>query len=413
LIDQDKEVNHGTSVVFIGGPLPLKEIEGSEGFSMAGYLVTSNIIKGLRAIGVDISLILSFFPMPAWPKTPVLFSRGGVETLEDGTPVTRLGFPNVTPLKQLWLGLAGAFALIRWGFKHRKDAKRVFLCYNLSVPPGCLIWVAARVTHSKMIAIVYDVDLPGVTVPNTIWHRLNFAQTKAVMPHLDGIVGITEWIGRDFAPRVPSICVPGGISDSLIDLFSVENDQEYKHKDLPTVVFAGHLNLSNGIGLLLDALTEAKEINVSLELIGDGPLLTLAKEVSKTDSRVKVRGRLSHDEVLLAYKAADAIISLRLQETLKTPYLFPSKLLEAMAVGKPLICTLPRNAPTTLQCALRKWAIVVDSEQKESVVSALKMLTTGDMIEANCKARMLRAWAIENLSWRNQCLKIKDLIDKV
>jgi glycosyltransferase involved in cell wall biosynthesis len=160
-------------------------------------------------------------------------------------------------------------------------------------------------------------------------------------------------------------------------------------------------------------MNEAPEINVSLELIGDGPLLMRAKEISKRDSRVKVRGRLSYDEVLLAYKAADAIVSLRLQETFKTPYLFPSKLLEAMAVGKPLICTLPRNAPTTLQCALRKWAIVVESEKRESVVSALKMLTTGDMIEANHKARMLRAWAIENLSWRNQCQKIKDLIDRV
>jgi len=413
LIGQHGKVNHNTSVAFIGGPLPLKKIEGNEAFSMAGYLVTSNIIKGLRNIGVDLSLILSFFPVPAWPKSTLLFSHGGLETLEDGTPVTRLGFPNVIPLKQLWLGLVGAFNLIQWGFRHRKDAKRVLLCYNLSVPPGCLIWVAAKITRSKMIAIVYDIDLPGVTVPNTIWHRLNFAQTKAVMPHLDGIVGITEWVERDFAPRVPSICVPGGISDSLIELFSVENDQEYKHKDLPTVVFAGHLSLSNGIGLLLDALNEAPEINVSLELIGDGPLLMRAKEISKRDSRVKVRGRLSYDEVLLAYKAADAIVSLRLQETFKTPYLFPSKLLEAMAVGKPLICTLPRNAPTTLQCALRKWAIVVESEKRESVVSALKMLTTGDMIEANHKARMLRAWAIENLSWRNQWQKIKDLIDRV
>jgi len=408
-----REVNHGTSVAFIGGPLPLKEIEGSEAFSMAGYLVTSNIIKGLRNVGVDLSLILSFYPVPSWPKSSVLYSHGGLKTLEDGTTVFRLGFPNLIPLKQLWLGLAGAFTLIQWGFKHRKNAKRVFLCYNLSVPPAFLIWVAAKVTRSKMIAIVYDIDLPGITVPNTIWHRLNFVQTKAVMPRLDGIVGITEWIERDFAPRVPSICVPGGISDSLINLFSVKNDREYKHKDLLTVVFAGHLSLANGIGMLLDALIEAPEINVSLELIGDGPLLMRAKEISKSDSRVKIRGRLSYDEVLLAYKAADAIVSLRLQETLKTPYLFPSKLLEAMAVGKPLICTLPRNAPSTLQCALRKWAIVVESEKRESVVCALKTLTTGDMIEANHKARMLRAWAIENLSWRNQCLKIKDLIDRV
>jgi len=407
------EVNCSTSIAFIGGPLPLKEIASSDGFSMAGYLVTSHIIKELRAIGMDVSLVLSFFPMPAWPKTHALFSHGGTETIEDGTLVTRLGFPNVTPLKQLWLGLAAVFALIRWSFKHRKNTKRVFLCYNLSVPPGCLIWMAARVTHSKMIAIVYDVDLPGVTVPNSIWHRLDFAQTKALMPHLDGIVGITKWISRDFAPKVPGICVPGGISDSLINRFSAENGQVHKHNDLPTVVFAGRLSLSNGIGLLLDALTVAPEIDVSLHLIGGGPLLARAKKISKSDDRVRVSGWLSHDKVLSAYAAADAIVCLRLQETLKTPYLFPSKLLEAMAVGLPLICTLPRNAPIALQSALRQWAIVVDSEQPASVVAALKMLTTGDVIEAKHKARMLRAWAIENLSWHNQCLRIQKLIERV
>ena len=404
-------IGRRTTVAFVGGPLRLATIAGSVGFSMAGYLATSNMLESLTAAGADVSLILSFFPMPAWPRARVLVARGGSETLEDGSPVVRLGYPNVTPLKQIWLGLSTAVVLMRWGFVHRRDSRRAILCYNLSVPPGYIVWIASRITHSRMVAIVYDMDLPGITVPDSIWHRLDFAQTKALMPRLDAIIGITEWIARDFAPDVPSICVPGGISDSLANRFSADDCRT--RSSLPRVVFAGRLSTSNGIGLLLDALAAEPDMNVRLQLIGDGPLLARARSMSQTDVRLEVVGGLPHEAVLSAYATADAIVCLRLQETLRTPYLFPSKLIEAMAVGLPLICTIPHNAPVEIQSALRRLAIVVDSEQSESVVAALKVLTSDGMLEASRKARMLRLWAIENLSWHTQCQKMLEFIERL
>lgn len=405
------EVRRGMSVAFIGGPLPLSEISSSDGFSMAGYLATSNMLEGLTTVGANISLIASYFLVPAWPKTRLLIAHGGSETLENGLPVTRLGFPNVTPLKQIWLGLAAAAVLMRWGFLHRRDSKRVVLCYNMSVPPGYLVWIAARIAHSQMVAIAYDIDLPGVTVPNSVWRRLDYAQTKALMPHLDGIIGVTEWIGRDFAPRVPSICVPVGIPDSLAGRFSA--DKEEAHSGPRKVVFAGSLTVANGVGLLLDTLTLAPDIDVQLELIGDGPLLARARSMSEGDARVVVKGRLPYEAVLSAYATADAIVCIRLQETLKTPYLFPSKLVEAMAVGVPLICAIPYNAPKEVQSALRRLAIVVDSEEPDSVAVALRVLTSGGIAEANRKARMLRVWAIKNLSWHTQCQRILEFIERL
>lgn len=407
----DAEVRKGMAVAFIGGPLRLNEVSGCDGFSMAEYLATSNMLEGLTAVGANVSLIASFIPIGAWPKTHVLIALGGSETLENGSPVVRLGFPNITPLKQIWLGLSSFFEVLRWGIRHRRDTKRVVLCYNLTVPPGSFVWLAAKLTRSRMIAVVYDISLPGVTVPDSFWRRMDLAQTKVLMPHLDGIIGITEWIGRDFAPHVPSICVPGGISDSLAGRFSMNDEQV--HGSACRVVFAGSLSVANGIGLLLDALAMAPDIDVQVELIGGGPLLARARNVSERDARVRIRGRLSHEGVLSAYALADAVVCIRLQETLKTPYLFPSKLVEAMAVGLPLICTLPHNAPMKIQAALERLAIVVDSEQPESVVAALRVLTSDGMSEASRKARMLRSWAIENLSWHTQCQRILEFIERL
>jgi glycosyltransferase involved in cell wall biosynthesis len=378
---------------------------------MAGYLTTSNMLEGLTGVGANVSLIVSFFPMPAWPRTHVLIAHGGSETLENGLPVVRLGFPNVTPLKQIWLGFSSFFTVLRWGVRHRKDTKRAVLCYNLSVPPGPFIWLAAKMTRSRMIAVVFDLDLPGVTVPNSLWRRLDFGQARALLPRVDGIVGITEWIGRDFAPDVRSICIPGGISESLAQRFSSERKQASTGP--PTLVFAGRLSRDNGVELLLDTMAAAPEIDVSLELIGDGPLLARARSMSERDARVRIGGRLPYERVLTAYASADAVACIRLQETLKTPYLFPSKLVEAMAVGLPLICTLPHNAPVEIQAALRQLAIVVDSEQPESVAAALRVLTSDDILEVRRKARKLRSWAIENLSWHTQCQKMLEFIERL
>ena len=66
-----------------------------------------------------------------------------------------------------------------------------------------------------------------------------------------------------------------------------------------------------------------------------------------------------------------------------------------------------------IQSALRRLAIVVDSEQPESVAAALRVLTSDGMLEVSRKARMLRLWAIENLSWHIQCKKMLEFIEQL
>jgi glycosyltransferase involved in cell wall biosynthesis len=62
-------------------------------------------------------------------------------------------------------------------------------------------------------------------------------------------------------------------------------------------------------------------------------------EAAAKDNRIDFRGYLSHGDVLLLYKSADLLINLRLTKVLNTQYFFPSKLMEYLASGTPVIST--------------------------------------------------------------------------
>lgn len=398
-----------STIAFINGPLPLDEVAGSAGFSMAGYLVTKNVLEGLVREGMDVSLVTAIAPMPAWPKSKVLFARGARRVLENGTPVERVGFPNVTPFKQLWVGLLVAGRLIGWAWVHRKRAIRVVLCYNMSVPPLVFVWIAARITRSRLAILAYDVDIPGVTVPDSVWRRLDYRETKALLPRVDGIIGVTERIRQDLAPRVAGICIPVGVEDQLIERF--RGPRECLRTRARRIVFAGALSPSNGIELLLEALRSAPDLDICLELIGDGPLLARVRDAAAGDSRIVAPGRLPYDEVLSAYASADAIVCIRLQRLLRTPYLFPSKLVEAMGTGIPLVCTLPDNACSGIRMVVENYALVVEQEDSACVLNALMKLSTEDETTLLQRAAALRSWTVEHLSWRVQCQRIAEFID--
>jgi glycosyltransferase involved in cell wall biosynthesis len=114
--------------------------------------------------------------------------------------------------------------------------------------------------------------------------------------------------------------------------------------DRPALVFAGRLTTAKDLGVLLRALALVQ--GATLTIAGDGaerePLETLAAGLGVRD-RVRFVGALPRPEVLGLMAAADAVVLSSAWEN------FPHGLVEALAMGTPVIATRVGGVPEIVE----------------------------------------------------------------
>lgn len=112
----------------------------------------------------------------------------------------------------------------------------------------------------------------------------------------------------------------------------------------PTLAFAGRLGPQKSLGVALEALGLVP--GVTLQIAGDGPdreqLEGRARELG-IEGRARFLGSLSRESVLRLFRAADAAVLSSSWENL------PHMVLEALAVGTPVIATAVGGVPEVVR----------------------------------------------------------------
>ena len=110
--------------------------------------------------------------------------------------------------------------------------------------------------------------------------------------------------------------------------------------DGPTLAFAGRITRQKALAVALEALAQVD--GVSLLVAGDGPDLGEVRRGASErglDGRVRFVGSLDRDDVLALFRAADASVLPSSWEN------FPHTVVEALAVGTPVIATAVGGVP--------------------------------------------------------------------
>jgi glycosyltransferase involved in cell wall biosynthesis len=109
------------------------------------------------------------------------------------------------------------------------------------------------------------------------------------------------------------------------------------------MVAAGSLHVLNGIEEMLAAMRLLPGTAFRLRIAGVGPLAERVREAQARDPRIEYLGGLPFEQVLDLYASADVLLNVRLTKTIDTRYYFPSKTMECLASGVPVITTCPGN----------------------------------------------------------------------
>jgi glycosyltransferase involved in cell wall biosynthesis len=352
---------------YLGTVIPDCPPYNGKAFSRAGNLAQLGLLRGLASIGSAPSRILTQRPLESFPGSRTLFVRKQCTELETGQIAELIPFFNLPIIRPIMVGLYVFITLIRWSRKLPRGSHKLVFTFNLTEPSGLFTLIASRLIGARAIAWINDINLPGETVPGNWMRRLDFWLHKKIMPRFDGLVVVNKNIAKDFAPNSRFICIDGGVRSQIVYAPNVQNNV-CQSRTFFCIVAAGSLDDQNGIAEILDAFALLKEPFYKLKIAGAGPLKGRIQEAQLKDPRIEYCGYLDHEQIQELYQSADLLINMRLSNRIKTPYFFPSKLLEYMASGTPVITTFSEH----IQEQYSNFVFILKDETPEGLANMIR-----------------------------------------
>jgi glycosyltransferase involved in cell wall biosynthesis len=391
------------AIAYVGSVVPNDKRYWNSAFSAAGSMFQTNLLLALKRAGLRIDPVLSFVPLPSFPRSKTVVVGPSSTELSNGLSIQLLPYINITPLKQLSIGAMTFLSLALWAWKHRRE-QRVIYSYNLTVPPGLFSWAAARLTRSKLVASLNDINVPGETVPGTWSTRLDYRLHRWLIPRLDGHVAVADAIMQDFAPERAFIRVEGGVTETVFQQTAVRSTST---DGTFTMVAAARLDASNGVQLLLDAFERVSEPRWRLIIAGSGPLEDAVKVAASRDPRITFAGFLPFEKVLQLYTRADLLLNIRATRTLHTRYFFPSKLMEYLASGTPVLTTDTGH----VEQEFGDFVYLLRDESADAIIDSLRQIAALSGDERLARGSRAREYMQQSKTWDAQGKRLAQYID--
>lgn len=290
------------------------------------------LAQGLVSNGVAVS-VLGIPPHPMWNGSGRFWMPSGRRFLGRDLAAQTIAYVNVLGIKQVWIALSVFFGTLVRCLQARNNRYHVIVYNSISYIAAPAI-LAAKIARRSTIGIIADLPLPTQRNGCSTLLRREARRQVRLIKAFDSLVVLSERVVSDFGRTgQPWIVIEGGVNADLkgptppSSLAGIER----------TVVFAGTLNEVSGIELAIDAMRHVSDPRCKLLIYGEGPLREAVEAAAASSPQIQYLGQRPHQEVLVAEREADLLISPRLSDNYVTRYTFPSKILEYMTTGTPVL----------------------------------------------------------------------------
>lgn len=305
----------------------------------SSILLGWNIIKGIEDNLNDIKplTIFNFLPIYSFPKfykDPFIKTFKFKHTLN--AKDINIGFCNVQYIKQIFNGSYKLKKYIKNWLSSRNQKKCYIISFSLKRIFLNSIAFAKKI-NPNVIGCTIIIDLPEfILIPKNrlgmnLYTKWNAKQIYKLIPHIDTFVLITDHIAKYLKINKPFVVLEGIASE----IYYLEN-LKYK-EDNKIIFYAGSLYKKFGLINLLDAFSSISNNKYKLILCGIGDCEDEINKRAVLDYRIEFLGQLNRNEVLSYMQKATVIVNPRQNIDAFTKYSFPSKNLEALSSGIPLI----------------------------------------------------------------------------
>lgn len=360
------------------------------------------MVEGFARNGNRVTALSTFY----MPGIGVGYRRKS--EIEENVTYKYITSPNNHLIRHVWLVAYCFFRVLFWGMFHKKNKTLIADVLNIS---ACLGAVAAtRLLGLNSVGVM--TDMPGLMVHNGNSAReepgirkMSFT-TRMNMSFLSKFthyVFLTEQMNVVNTQHCPYIIVEGLVDADM-------QMPEMKEKSTKRIVlYAGALHERYGLKLLVEGFILADVADTELWIYGSGPFAEELPEYTRRDPRVVYKGIRPNNEVVKAELQATLLVNPRPTHEEFTKYSFPSKNMEYMVSGTPVLTTVLPGMPIEYY----PYVFLFDGEETiegyAKVMRSVLLFPDEVLKEKGAKAR---EWVLDNKNHVTQTARIIELIKK-
>ena len=384
------------SIIFVGSIVDRRTLKTLPDASVAGNKMQLGFVNGFSELGIDIRAIsVEAHGMWRMNHKPI-FVKGKV--LQEGmVSITTISYVNLPGIKQISI-ICNLKRNIKKLVKSEKNTN--IIVYNtMSIFANPALW-AKRKYGLKVIAII--ADLP-IKMKKNIFQKFEDRMQVKVIKKFSSLITLTRHIGNDFASQVQNYVIEAGCNPE--DYLKSSLKEKKKIKKEKSIVFSGTLNELSGIDLVIDAMGYIKNKYIKLHIYGDGPCRSQLIETIQEKDNVIYHGRVTNEEMIKIQQFADLLVCPRKTDDFTTRYTFPSKILEYICAGVPVLSNRLPGIPEEYE----KYINFSDLENpKDWAYMIEKILYDNSYVD---KAQKARDEVLEKKSWKYQCKNLMEFLD--
>ncbi len=289
--------------------------------------------------------LINLLPIGSFPqyyKWP--FVKAETFATDHGDNNLSVGFCNVKLIRNRFQKKNIKKALLRWC---GQDAENRFV-FIYTLCPAFMSAVAAakeRYPDLKVCAIVADLpNMSSLSSNQGMWlkkfQKRCSDESYAKLNAVDAFVLLTKPMA-DYMKITQPFCVVEGIATEPTEPVSF-----LPQTDGPiTILYTGTLHKRFGIMHLVNAFRLMQGEQYELVLCGIGDAEAEIKQAAVEDARIKFLGQMPRAEVLALQRRATVLVNPRQNNEEFTKYSFPSKNLEYLSSGRPLVAYMLDGIP--------------------------------------------------------------------
>ena len=294
------------------------------------------------------------------------------------------------PIVKLLFVAAGTFfkTLLAAG----KDSAVVVDCLNRTTAFFALL--AAKLRGRRCVGII--TDLPDMLGGGSFSRKMaNF-----VIRHCTDYVLLTEAMNEYIRnPGKPYVILEGHADISMKEkLPSMDKKQPVR-----TVFYAGGVSRQYGLADLAEGFLQADLPNTRLEIYGPGDYVKELQSIAEKDPRVFYGGMLLNTEIVAKEQEATLLVNPRPTHEEFVKYSFPSKTMEYMASGTPVLTTRLPGMPKEYY----PYVYFIEEESADGIAAALKAVLEHTDEELFRKGQEARDFVLDG---RNNVVQAKKLL---
>ena len=325
--------------------------------------------------------------------------------IEDGVRYGYIPMLNIKIVKNISVFISCFIKVLLWCLKNT-GKKRILITDVLNLTTSAAAILACKITFTKTIGIL--TDMPGlmVTTDKNSLGKIVEQINSFLIARMSGFVFLTEQMNYAINKKNRPYIIMEGLVDA--NMINSQNDLSQKYKE-KVVIYAGGLYEKYGVKKLIEGFIKLKDKNTALHLYGEGPMVKDIEKYSNLDNRIRFGGMVPNEIVVEEQIKATLLVNPRPSNEEFTKYSFPSKNMEYMVSGTPVVTPPLPGMPKEYN----KYVYVFQDESEHGICSTLNYILSQSSKTLHDFGGAAKQFVLDEKNNLKQAARIVDLAYKL